>query len=165
MYSFCYLFTSFRLDLNKNIQNDWKLHFSPQLDTHVYPLIRWQKCQNNKGSKKIWGQRGQRDKNPYTPISGPSFLGVKNWKIYCASKSVNLISSYTLSYISYFRWSFDVFLLSSSCSLYCSSSSQSIWLSWCTLVGWQSNILRSPWVLVRVCQWNLNKQWNHGKSE
>ena len=52
MYSFCNLFTSFRLDLNKNIQNDWKLYFSPQLDTYVYPLIRSQKCQNNKGSKK-----------------------------------------------------------------------------------------------------------------
>ena len=38
MYSFCYLFTSFRLDLNKNIQNDWKLHFSTKPDTHIYHL-------------------------------------------------------------------------------------------------------------------------------
>ena len=52
MYSSCYLFTSFRFDLNKNIQNYWKLNLTPQLDTHVYPLIRSQKCQNSKRSKK-----------------------------------------------------------------------------------------------------------------
>ena len=165
MYSFCYLFTSFRLDLNKNIQNDWKLHFSPQLDTHVYPLIRSQKCQNNKGSKKYEVKGNKEIKTHIFLFLGHLFWGQKHWKICCASKSMNSNSSYTLSNISYFRWSFDVFFLSPSSLLYCSSSSQSIWLSWCTLVGWQSNILRSPWVLVRVCQWNLNKQWNHGKSE
>ena len=126
--------------------------------THMFThLLDHKNVKIIKGVKKIRGQREQRDKRPYTYISGPSFLGQKNWKICFASKPVNSISSYTLSYISYFHWSFDVFLLSSSSSLYCSSSSQSIWLSWCTLVGWQSNILRSPWVLVRVCQWNLNQ--------
>ena len=36
------------------------------------------------------------------------------------------------------------------------------WIGLLHTLTWQSNILCSPpWVLVRVCQWNLNKQWNH----